>query len=98
MLALVLALVLDGRSRTQALPWDSVLWLAEVDDPAEDRPVALCHYPMMTWNYARNGALHRLCCWPGCPLATASQRAKVMFVESITERESIYVRGSHCRD
>lgn len=47
----------DG-SLTQALPWDSVSWLAEVDDPASDRPVTLCHYPMMTWNHARKGALH----------------------------------------
>ncbi|WP_232831425.1 hypothetical protein [Pseudogemmobacter bohemicus] len=32
--------------------------LAEVDDPAADKPVTLCHYPMMTWNHARQGALH----------------------------------------
>lgn len=43
---------------TQALPWDSVSWLVEVDDPASDGPVTLCHYPMMTWNHARKGALH----------------------------------------
>ena len=43
---------------TQALPWDSVSWLAEVNDPASDKPVTLCHYPMMTWNHARKGALH----------------------------------------
>lgn len=47
----------DGRL-TQALPWDSVSWLTEVDDPAADQPVTLCHYPMMTWNHARRGALH----------------------------------------
>ena len=33
-------------------------WLAEVADPAVERPVTLCHYPMMTWNHARKGALH----------------------------------------
>lgn len=43
---------------TQALPWDSVSWLVEVDDPASEKPVTLCHYPMMTWNHARKGALH----------------------------------------
>ena len=43
---------------TQALPWDSVSLLAEVDDPIADKPVTLCHYPMMTWNHARKGALH----------------------------------------
>jgi calcineurin-like phosphoesterase family protein len=43
---------------TQALPWDSVSWMIEVDDPDADRPVTLCHYPMMTWNHARKGALH----------------------------------------
>lgn len=43
---------------TQALPWDSLSLLAEVDDAASDRPVTLCHYPMMTWNNARKGSLH----------------------------------------
>src|SRR5690606_10801521 len=43
---------------TQALPWNSVSWLHEVNDPAADRPVTLCHYPMMTWKYGRPGALH----------------------------------------
>ena len=43
---------------TQALPWDSVSSMIEVDDPAAAKPVTLCHYPMMTWNHARKGALH----------------------------------------
>ena len=47
----------DGAA-TQALPWDGVHQLAEVADPAADRPAVLCHYPMMTWAGARKGALH----------------------------------------
>lgn len=43
---------------TQALPWDSISRLAEVSDLAAHQPVTLCHYPMMTWNHARKGALH----------------------------------------
>ena len=34
--------------------------------------------------------MHRLCCWRGCPLLTASQRANVMIVEAITEEEDIH--------
>ncbi|WP_233253102.1 metallophosphoesterase family protein [Paracoccus binzhouensis] len=36
----------------------SLSWLVEVDDPASNRPVTLCHHPMMTWNHARKGRLH----------------------------------------
>lgn len=43
---------------TQALAWDSVSLMAEVEDPDAAQPVTLCHYPMMTWNHARKGALH----------------------------------------
>jgi len=43
---------------TQGLPWDSVSLLVEVDDPEADQAVTLCHYPMITWNHARKGALH----------------------------------------
>jgi calcineurin-like phosphoesterase family protein len=42
---------------TMALPWTSVGHLAEADDKNTQRPV-LCHYPMITWNRARKGALH----------------------------------------
>ena len=47
----------DGAA-TQALPWDSVSLMAEAHDPHDPRPVALCHYPMITWPGARKGALH----------------------------------------
>ncbi|MFC0281455.1 metallophosphoesterase [Falsigemmobacter intermedius] len=43
---------------TRDLPWTSVSHLAEVNDPASDLPVTLCHYPMMTWDGARKGAVH----------------------------------------
>lgn len=42
----------------RGLPWDSVAPMCEVDDPAVEFPVTLCHYPMMTWPNARKGALH----------------------------------------
>ncbi|GAA0292162.1 metallophosphoesterase family protein [Rhodovulum strictum] len=32
--------------------------MAEVADGEAERPVTLCHYPMITWNHARKGALH----------------------------------------
>ncbi|TWG91004.1 calcineurin-like phosphoesterase family protein [Mesorhizobium sp. J18] len=47
----------DGPT-TQALPWDSVSHMTEVEDPYADHPVTLCHYPLMTWNGARKGAIH----------------------------------------
>ena len=43
---------------TQALPWDSLSNLAEVKDgPRKSPPNTLCHYPMVTWNRSRLGAL-----------------------------------------
>jgi calcineurin-like phosphoesterase family protein len=41
---------------TQELPWTSVNHLTEVADGKGSRSV-LCHYPMITWNRARKGAL-----------------------------------------
>jgi calcineurin-like phosphoesterase family protein len=43
---------------TCALPWDSIANLAEVDDGKTGLKHTLCHYPMLTWNGARKGALH----------------------------------------
>lgn len=43
---------------TRDLPWTSVAHIAEVHDPGSDLPVILCHYPMMTWEGARKGAVH----------------------------------------
>lgn len=40
---------------TQALPWTSVTHLTEVKDCGKIS--VLCHYPMITWNHARKGAL-----------------------------------------
>lgn len=40
---------------TQALPWTSVTHLTEVEDGGKNN--VLCHYPMITWNGARKGAL-----------------------------------------
>lgn len=42
---------------TLALPWDSVAHLAEVQDGPEGLCHTICHYPMITWNHARTGAL-----------------------------------------
>lgn len=42
---------------TLALPWDSVSHLAEVRDGPDGLTHTLCHYPMITWNGAREGAL-----------------------------------------
>lgn len=42
---------------TQLLPWSSVTHLTEVADD-DGLPAVLCHYPMITWNRARQGALH----------------------------------------
>ena len=40
---------------TQSLPWTSVTHLTEVEDSGARN--VLCHYPMITWNGARKGAL-----------------------------------------
>lgn len=40
---------------TQALLWTSVTHMTEVEDRGKSN--VLCHYPMITWNRARKGAL-----------------------------------------
>ena len=56
----------DGEA-TQCLPWTSVSRMAEISDGG--RRCVLCHYPMITWNGARRGALqlfgHVHQRWPG---------------------------------
>lgn len=42
---------------TLELPWNSVSNLAEVRDGSLKQNNTLCHYPMITWNHARRGAL-----------------------------------------
>ena len=42
---------------TLALPWNSVGHLSEVRDGTLKQNNTLCHYPMITWNHARRGAL-----------------------------------------
>jgi len=42
---------------TLSLPWDSISALAEVRDGSPAQSHTLCHFPMMTWNHARKGAL-----------------------------------------
>jgi calcineurin-like phosphoesterase family protein len=65
---------------TLALPWDSVLHLAEVQDGPDGRSHTLFHYPMITWNGAHKGALqlfghvHRHLHHP--PAATGPDRAR----------------------
>jgi len=44
----------DGE-RVLGLPWDSIHMMAEIKD--DTRHVTLCHYPMITWNKARRGAI-----------------------------------------
>jgi calcineurin-like phosphoesterase family protein len=39
------------------LPWTSVKHLAEVRDGSLKQNNTLCHYPMVTWNHSRRGAL-----------------------------------------
>ncbi|EAU44149.1 hypothetical protein [Salipiger bermudensis] len=46
----------DGAA-TRALPWDSIGHLAQVEDAPKEPPLTLCHYPMITWEHARRGAL-----------------------------------------
>ncbi len=38
------------------LPWTSISDLKEIKDG--EQSLVLCHYPMITWNSARRGALH----------------------------------------
>ncbi len=40
------------------LPWDSVNALVEVPDGPKKQRNTLCHYPLLTWNYSRRGALN----------------------------------------
>lgn len=42
---------------TLDLPWTSISTLAELRDGPQKQLNTLCHYPMITWNYARRGAL-----------------------------------------
>ncbi|WP_298260877.1 metallophosphoesterase [uncultured Litoreibacter sp.] len=42
---------------TLELPWDSVSQFAELRDGPQNQLNTLCHYPMITWNHARRGAL-----------------------------------------
>jgi calcineurin-like phosphoesterase family protein len=50
-----------------SLPWVSVEYMAEIRDGGQ--ALVLCHYPMLTWNGARGGALqlfgHVHDQWPG---------------------------------
>lgn len=38
-----------------SLPWHTVEYMAEIEDNGQ--MLTLCHYPMVTWNRARRGAL-----------------------------------------
>jgi len=40
---------------TLNLPWDSITNLSEIQDGPGSLRHTLCHYPMITWNHARNG-------------------------------------------
>ncbi len=42
---------------TLKLPWDSISHLVEVRDGPHGQSHTLCHYPMITWNYARRQSL-----------------------------------------
>lgn len=42
---------------TLELPWTSVHRLVEVRDGSLKQNNTLCHYPMVTWNHSRRGAL-----------------------------------------
>ena len=44
-----------GLDRVKNLAWSSVNELVEIKD--DKHPIVLCHYPMITWNRARRGAL-----------------------------------------
>tara|TARA_R100000789_G_scaffold100091_2_gene108695 strand:- start:2187 stop:2729 length:543 start_codon:yes stop_codon:yes gene_type:complete len=41
---------------TMKLSWESVQELVEIKD--QEQSLVLCHYPLITWNKARHGALH----------------------------------------
>lgn len=41
---------------TLNLPWETVQDLVEIKD--QEQNLVLCHYPLITWNKARYGALH----------------------------------------
>ena len=45
---------------TLNLNWDSVAYFVELRDGPKNQLNTLCHYPMMTWNHARRGALQFL--------------------------------------
>ncbi len=42
---------------TLELSWDSISHFAELRDGPQNQLNTLCHYPMITWNHARRGAL-----------------------------------------
>lgn len=42
---------------TLELPWTSASHLSELRDGPKSQRNTLCHYPMITWNHARRGAL-----------------------------------------
>mgnify|MGYP000073656832 CR=1 FL=1 len=42
---------------TLQLPWTSVSQLVELPDGPQSVANTLCHYPMITWNHARKGAI-----------------------------------------
>jgi len=44
----------DG-TRVRSLPWETCEMIAEIKDDA--LRLTLCHYPMITWNRARHGAM-----------------------------------------
>nr|WP_309504499.1 metallophosphoesterase [uncultured Roseovarius sp.] len=46
------------REAVLQLPWDSVNSLVEVQDGPKNQKHTLCHYPLLTWNHSRRGALN----------------------------------------
>lgn len=44
-------------SATRGLQWDSIAPLKELRDGPHKQAHTLCHYPMVTWNHIRRGAL-----------------------------------------
>ncbi|WP_299425818.1 metallophosphoesterase [uncultured Shimia sp.] len=45
------------QKQTLELPWDTVSQVSEVRDGPHQQRNTLCHYPLITWNHARRGAL-----------------------------------------